>query len=76
MDNGSSVTWGAPATFHSLTAHLTPSHCTFLAHWLRLVDLEEANSRAKRPEVWALSGEQREEAGSCISGLVLQVGGD
>ena len=35
---------------------MAPSHTAFLAHWLRLVDLEEGDLAAKRAEIWALPG--------------------
>ncbi|KAG2453466.1 hypothetical protein HYH02_001687 [Chlamydomonas schloesseri] len=43
----------------------------FFAHWSRLVDLEEQAARGNRGDLWALSGEQREQLGGCVSRLVF-----
>lgn len=59
------------AAFLGHTQHLSPSHCAFMAHWLRLLDLEDAASRRRRAEVWALPGQEREAAGGCIARLAL-----
>jgi hypothetical protein len=42
-----------------------------MAHWLRLLDLEDAAARRRRAEVWALPGQEREAAGGCIARLTL-----
>jgi hypothetical protein len=54
--------------------HPTPD-CEFLRKWEGLVTLEEAHSCARRPEIWAMPGPQRQLLGRCVAGLALSVGG-
>ncbi|GAX73854.1 hypothetical protein CEUSTIGMA_g1304.t1 [Chlamydomonas eustigma] len=58
-----------PARFLALTQHLSAAHCAFLEHWYPLIGMEEEASKGQRPQVWALSGKQREALGTCLPGL-------
>lgn len=57
MEAGTSDSAGMGDAFAERTQHMSQAHAHFLAHWLRLVDLEEGDSTAKRSEIWALPGE-------------------
>ena len=35
--------------------------------------LEEGNSVARRPEIWAMAGAERQQLGRCMAGVVLSV---
>jgi hypothetical protein len=37
--------------------HITPAAAGYLAHWLSLIDQEEANGKLRRQEIWGLTGE-------------------
>ncbi|KAG2439348.1 hypothetical protein HXX76_004707 [Chlamydomonas incerta] len=50
---------------------IPPAAAAFFAHWCRLVDLEEQAARGNRSDLWALTGEQREQLGGCVSRLVF-----
>ena len=56
VEGGSVESAGMGPAFTELTGHLSAAHAQFLAHWLRLVDLEEGDSSAKRSEIWAMPG--------------------
>ena len=49
--------------FEDRTQCMTPERSAFLAHWLRLVDLEEGDQSARRAEIWALPGGQLGNSG-------------
>ena len=49
--------------FEDRTQCMTPERLAFLAHWLRLVDLEEGDQSARRAEIWALPGGQPGSSG-------------
>ena len=57
VEGGSSDSAGMGDAFEQHTRHMMPAHAEFLAHWLRLVDLEEGDLTARRAEIWALPGE-------------------
>lgn len=38
------------------TGHLSAQHGAFLAHWHRLLDLEEGGLLEKRSQIWRLHG--------------------
>ncbi len=42
--------------FDATAGHLTGQQAAWMAHWLRLVELEEAGLPDKRSEIWALPG--------------------
>ena len=72
VEGGSPASAGlAPGAFEALVGHLTPPHAAFLAHWLRLLDEEEAAGGARRAEIWTLSGAEREGRGRAAAGLAL-----
>ena len=74
MEGGNPNTSGMPAErFMELTSHLSAPHCAFAAHWYSLVCSEEEGSQGARPQLWGLSGAQREELGTCLAGLQLLV---
>ena len=50
-----------------------PADCEFLRKWEDLVGLEEAHATARRPEIWGLTGEERQALGRCMAGLQLAV---
>ena len=52
-----------------------PSDCEFLRKWESLVTLEEAHSVSRRPEIWGLTGDERQALGRCQAGLTLVVSG-
>ena len=56
MEGGNSNSAGMGDVFAKHTEHMSPAHAKFLAHWLRLVDLEEGDLTARRAEIWALPG--------------------
>ena len=59
--------------FLQLTQHLSPQHCAFLAKWYPLIALEEEAGKAARPQLWAVTGAQREaKGGACLAGLRLR----
>ena len=74
VEGGTAESSGLGNQFLALTSHLSDPHTAFLAHWIRLLDLEEAAGRAARPEIWALRGTEREASGSCVARLRLRVG--
>jgi hypothetical protein len=45
-----------PGQFEALAGHTTAEHGAFVAHWMGLVDWEEAGARARRSGIWALAG--------------------
>jgi hypothetical protein len=46
IDGGNLESSGMSGTqWHSLTAHLSHAHAAFFAHWVKLVDIEEAGNR-------------------------------
>ena len=49
------------------TRGITPASAAWLRHWLDLLDWEESGARARRPEVWALTGE------GVVGGLLLAI---
>ncbi|BDA50404.1 DNA replication ATP-dependent helicase/nuclease DNA2 [Coccomyxa sp. Obi] len=71
LEGGCAESAGMGPTFSELTGHLSAVHAQFLAHWLHLVDLEEGDTSAKRSEIWAMPGEEREALGRCVAGLRL-----
>ena len=36
--------------------------------------LEEGVGAGRRPDIWAMAGEERQQQGRCVAGLVLSVG--
>eukprot|EP00887_Chlorella_sp_A99_P004604 scaffold4.g4604.t1 len=54
-----------------VAGHLSPVDREFLAHWDALVSLEEGGKAARRPEVWAMAGGERQRRGRCLAGLAL-----
>ncbi|KAK9846251.1 hypothetical protein WJX81_000082 [Elliptochloris bilobata] len=72
LEAGTAGTAGMGAAFEEHTGHMAPSHVAFLRHWLQLIDMEEGGLIARRAEIWALSGAEREALGRCIAGLALQ----
>ncbi len=56
VEGGNSNSAGMGDAFEQHTHLMKPAHAEFLAHWLRLVDLEEGDLSAKRAEIWALPG--------------------
>ncbi|KAL4448106.1 hypothetical protein ABPG75_005325 [Micractinium tetrahymenae] len=59
------------AKYERAAGHMTPADCEFLSKWEALVTLEEGHSCSRRPEVWAMAGEQRQALGRCVAGLSL-----
>jgi len=59
------------ATYQSETAHLSPKDKEFLRHWAALLDLEASGATKQRPEIWAMTGQAREAAGRCVTGLTI-----
>ena len=57
------VSSGLGDQFHALTSHLSPAHCAFLRHWVRLVEVEEQGSRAARPQVGCRGGDRAGQQG-------------
>jgi hypothetical protein len=62
-----------PYTITSSACARSPADCAFLSKWEGLVSLEEAYSTARRPEVWAMPGAERQALGRCVAGLALVV---
>lgn len=62
-----------PGLWHSLTSHLSPTHCSFFAHWMGLVEAEESRGRGARKRMWAQAAEAREADGECLGSLQLLV---
>eukprot|EP00798_Chlamydomonas_sp_ICE-L_P015376 gene15376-21461_t len=58
-------------SYTALTAHLSPAHTAFFAHWTNLLTLEESAGRAARPSMWTQKGAEREAAGKCVARLKL-----
>jgi hypothetical protein len=56
LEKGTAETAGMGEHFAAQTGHLSAAHADFLAHWLRLVDLEEGDLSRRRSEFWALPG--------------------
>ncbi|XP_067015687.2 DNA replication ATP-dependent helicase/nuclease DNA2 [Anabrus simplex] len=56
------------------TSHLTAKHVDYLMLWTALVQLEEAERRAKSSlqDLWCKTPAQREARGKCLAGLVLE----
>ena len=57
------------------TGHLSAQHGAFLAHWHRLLDLEEAGLLQKRSEIWSLHGvhhSQTDIRGFCPKAALLK----
>ena len=57
LEAGTSDSAGMGDAFAECTQHMSQAYAQFLAHWLRLVDLEEGDLTAKRSEIWTLPGE-------------------
>ena len=55
-EEGSSESAGMGDAFDATAGHLTGPQAAWMAHWLRLVELEEAGLPDKRSEIWALPG--------------------
>ena len=62
-----------PRHFHELAGHVGSAHAAFVAHWMGLVDWEEAGARARRSGIWALSGGWL-AAWGCVKGVCWWVG--
>ena len=62
-EDGTSESAGMGDAFEDRTQCMTPERSAFLAHWLRLVDLEEGDQSARRAEIWALPGGQPGSSG-------------
>lgn len=69
---GSDPDGSLAAAFQGAAGHLDPAACAFLKHWDRLLHLEESGSVSRRPEVWNMTGQERESLGRCVGGLQLQ----
>jgi hypothetical protein len=52
--------------FESLAGHISAPHAAFVAHWMGLVDWEEAGARARRSGMWALPGGAGLRCHACI----------
>lgn len=48
-----------PWHYEELAGHVAPRHAAFVAHWMALLDWEEAGARSRRSELWALPGARR-----------------
>lgn len=59
------------AIYQSETAHLSPRDKEFLRHWAALLDLEASGATKQRPEIWKMTGQAREAAGRCVTGLTI-----
>ncbi|DBA90758.1 TPA: DNA replication endonuclease-helicase Dna2, variant 2 [Trebouxia sp. C0004] len=70
-ERGNEESSGLGESYNELTGHITEASGEFFQHWLRLVELEEAPLMGKRAEIWASSGMDRERAGRCICGLIV-----
>lgn len=49
----------------------TKDEADFLRHWNRLIDLEAAASQNRHPEIWAMTGDEREALGRCLTCLTI-----
>ena len=56
LEGGTAESAGMGGAFAREAGHLSARHGAFLAHWHRLLDLEEAGLLDKRAEVWRLHG--------------------
>jgi hypothetical protein len=64
---------GQPTHCHAFATVPTLSDCEFLRSWEALVTMEEGHGWARRPEIWAMPGKERQRLGRCVAGLALSV---
>ena len=57
--------------YQSETAHLTRNDKEFLSKWADLLNLEATGAATQRPEIWAMTGKDREAAGRCVTALTI-----
>lgn len=57
LEGGDAASAGMGPTFDREAGHLSGHHGAFVAHWLRLLALEETGLAEKRSEIWRLHGE-------------------
>ncbi|KAI5291738.1 Tripartite DNA replication factor [Ascosphaera aggregata] len=72
LENGDGVISGMGQKFEDLTDHLTPAHQVFFVKWERLLTLEEHEMMKFRRELWSMLSHERETAGRCFGGLVVE----
>lgn len=56
LEGGNEATAGMGRDFAEHTQHLDAAAAAWLAHWHRLVELEEAGLLAKKAELWTVAG--------------------
>lgn len=56
VEGGTEATAGMGPAFAEHTQHLDAAAAAWLAHWYRLVDMEEAGLLAKKAELWTVAG--------------------
>lgn len=67
VEGGTEATAGMGPAFAEHTQHLDAPAAAWLAHWHRLVELEEAGLLAKKAELWTVAGTTRtDKCNVCI----------
>lgn len=59
------------AAYEATAGHMSAEDAAFVAKWDRLLDLEAASVNKHRPEIWAMTGAEREALGRCLTNLVI-----
>ncbi|KAJ3063547.1 Tripartite DNA replication factor [Podochytrium sp. JEL0797] len=71
VENGDASTSGLGSLFEENTKDMTAQHAAFFKKWEALLTKEEGDIQTMRKEVWTLGAEEREKAGSCLSGMTV-----
>eukprot|EP01018_Ginkgo_biloba_P039983 Gb_09620 [translate_table: standard] len=73
QEGGNAESSGLGDLFNCHVGHLSSACCEFLQHWDRLIDLEARDSQIACSEIWRKPSLRREEEGSCLSSMVLDI---
>ncbi|GLT73724.1 hypothetical protein SLA2020_455620 [Shorea laevis] len=68
---GDTETSGLGDMYDSLVHHLSNSHCSFLRHWDRLIDLEAKEMQLAKREIWHSHTVKRDRSSSCFCSIAL-----
>lgn len=73
-DDGTGETSGVGERFDEVVKHLNPKHQEFFAKWDTLLTKEEKDMVKIRRELWTMESSEREKAGRCFGGVVIEPG--
>ena len=72
LDDGNGETSAVGEKFEELTRHLKLEHQQFFSKWDSLLTKEERDIIKLRRELWTMDSSERERAGKCFSGVVIE----